>query len=738
MSSLFTRRRPAGTPQDGLALGTPLAPTVSRSVDLLDSLSASSFAASHNLAAHFPHARSPPATPNNVRRTVSHLAKRLAFARPADRPRAPRSPSPPTPPSSAASAADIRRPSGLGRRATSFDGSLLTDSPRTPHFARFADLDSEAPRSPFSLDAAPPTPTRFPRAYPVEEEIMPARREPPPPPPPPKIKLTARSPIATGGFGFGITDADAESVGRGRVYGSSAAMSMSTPNILGGAFSRSRSPSPDSLAPSSALPAHGHTPSSSSLAPSSAPSFAPSTAHSLAPTAATGTSSDTRVFYAFPLPPPSPVVARATRVPASPSPSPSTPPDHRASLAPSLASPIPSLTRTRKRPHLTPPIPLSLLLAHTPLRDLPSLALVSRRFRSAAQAALYTSLSLPPDLEDADDDTLSHRTDTCIALLAASPALASLVRSFTLTLPPAHAAPRGTFDAALCIALRNMKHLRTLALPLVPAFLALCGGPLPVVRLRLTGARVPWQEIVACCAPALVRLELPHVAAAGMGIGTGEVRALGALREVVGGPEVVRCVARAAGALRRAEVLVESTIYEGLRPGELMRALAEGAGGGGEEEGEEEGKGVRELVLVFGRSVDGRTRGKVLAAIGRESALGARLEELEIQIDAGAMREKDAEEALHRQLASLLPHTPALRALRLPDLPSSNPPLAPSDVPLTPPHPDRPPSADTPHARPARLAQWARLAPALHLVDFAGTRWTPVVRHEREWVPVDV
>ncbi|KAH9011361.1 hypothetical protein EDB84DRAFT_1569799 [Lactarius hengduanensis] len=86
----------------------------------------------------------------------------------------------------------------------------------------------------------------------------------------------------------------------------------------------------------------------------------------------------------------------------------------------------------RQQARQSPPIPLSLVLAHVTCSRLPVLARVSKRFSAAAQLALYRTLELSAD--DADACVAQPAGASHLAALATTPAL----RAY----PPLRAAPR--------------------------------------------------------------------------------------------------------------------------------------------------------------------------------------------------------------------------------------------------------------------------------------------------------
>ncbi|KAI0312674.1 hypothetical protein OF83DRAFT_1176402 [Amylostereum chailletii] len=785
-----------------------------------------------------------PTTGTSIRRRVSTLAKHLSSFKPTSRGRTTqgigkrRAYSPTYSSRSPSPVDDIRRPSGLGRRASSVDAS---PSPAGTPMSRIPYPDDKPVDSP-----------RFSRVYPVEEERMPVHKKMA------SMKMLPRSPTSAG-FGFGISvpedaehpsELDSGSVkdeeGDGQVI-YMRGRTMSTPNVFLTAppqAQTSTSTFPSSLRshPSpylSSSPTSSRSqlvsihrppsPSAPSLVvpPSKPEASLRSHAHSMSVSTTTSmvsyvppdvpTLTATPIFPQFFTPQIITLVPSSTNSPVTPTPSQlngshlllASPSPHQSAPTTPTTSFAPTVRGRRTRARLNPPIPLSLVFEHVPREALPTVALVSKRFCAAAQTAIYDRLSLV--LLDNATHPESRRTDMCVARLAASPSHAELVHSFTISHHPCVPRPSqygsgGSFDFALHLALFNMRHLRALTLPSLEPLITFCPDGqmhcafLGLRRLKVLSHTLPdvfWRDVLPSM-PHLRQLFLPYVKEVD-GLGDEDVVELSALTELVAQPTVVARLGKGAPALRRVELCVESTLYEGLRPGEAMHALsrvpveadapaqdntregrdsssaqnsvtengepstvkacddvdlcgsprggsprastASASAGTGRESSESgrlrrtrrrSGKSgaapdvvaegtLQELVLVFGSVVDARTRGKVLLAVGREG-VGRGLETLEVRTSSsGADNARPHDEGFYKQITTLLPHTPILRALRLVEsrqpttnaparsmsLPPSLPPVLPKSArptsflfPLPPPSPPVPFASFSPPGTP--------------------------------------
>ncbi|KAF8489556.1 hypothetical protein F5888DRAFT_1745833 [Russula emetica] len=324
---------------------------------------------------------------------------------------------------------------------------------------------------------------------------------------------------------------------------------------------------------------------------------------------------------------PAPIQAPAAD-PDSDSEPPPPPPKDIFLLAPSLHTPssVPHTPRTPRHARLqarqNPPIPLSLLFPYVPRADLPTLSLVSRRFRNAAQLALYRTLVL----SSSDDDD----TDACMARLAAAPHLAALVTTLIIpAYPPAHGA---SFQLALALALRSMRALRNLTLPAYDADIldavtgasssSSAGATRGLTHLTLLADTLPFSFFneFLVSNPTIQHLSLPNFI--GVPPGPGEVHptAIPNLISLDASPGLAVSLAHGRLlTLRQVTLRVTSTLYDGLRPAAIFGALF-GAGGGQ----------VKVLSLVLAADVDRRTRGRLLSALAK---IGEGLEVLELQLE---------------------------------------------------------------------------------------------------------
>lgn len=342
----------------------------------------------------------------------------------------------------------------------------------------------------------------------------------------------------------------------------------------------------------------------------------------------------------------------------------------------------------RQRARQSPPIPLSLVLAHVPRSRLPVLARVSKRFSAAAQLALYRTLELSAD-----------NADACIARLAGAPHLAELVTTLALrAYPRAHGA---SFVLALALALRSMRALSALTLPAFDAEL-LAAAPGTLARLTLLADTLPYaffDDFLAAPARArLTHLALPNFVGVPPAAHDVPPAAAPRLAALDSSPGLAAALAPGRP-LRRVTLRIASTLYDGLRPAALFGAL---------------GGALKELVLVLAPDVDVRTRGRLLGALAKT---GAGLELLELSLEGTS--DEVSLQALYKQVGALLPDVRALRTLRL------RATLAAED------------SAKAEEG-PSRFVAWTRppLGSALRCVVFpSGARWE--VEQREEWVRVN-
>ncbi|KAI9446891.1 hypothetical protein BJY52DRAFT_1370398, partial [Lactarius psammicola] len=309
------------------------------------------------------------------------------------------------------------------------------------------------------------------------------------------------------------------------------------------------------------------------------------------------------------------------------------PPQRITVFTPQVFEPrSPRLARQQARQ--SPPIPLSLILAHLPHSRLPVLARVSKRFSTTMQLALYCTLNL-----SADD------TDACVARLAGAPHLAALVTTLALhAYPPVHGL---SFVLALALALRSMRALLALTLPAFDAEL-LTVVPGALMRLTLLADTLPYvffdDFLAAPVRARLMHLALPHFV--GVPPAAHDVPPATAPRLAVldSSPGLAAALAPSRP-LHRVTLRIASTLYDGLRPAALFGALC---------------STLKELVLILVPDVDVRTRGRLLGALANT---GAGLEVLKLSLEGTS--DEVSLQALYKQVGSLLPDVQALRTLHL-------------------------------------------------------------------------
>ena len=294
------------------------------------------------------------------------------------------------------------------------------------------------------------------------------------------------------------------------------------------------------------------------------------------------------------------------------------PPPQNLTVVPTVQASEPRSPRLiRQQARQSPPIPLSLVLPHIPRSRLPFLALVSKRFNSAAQLALYRTLELS-----------AEEADACIARLAISPHLAALVTTLVLRgYPHTHSA---SFELALALSLRSMRALSALTLPAFDAEL-LAAAPGSLTSLTLLADTLPYaffDDFLASPARArITHLALPHFV--GVPPAAHEVPSAAAPRLAIldGSPGLVAALAPSRP-LRRVTLRVASTLYDGLRPAALFGALFGALGS----------SALKELVLVLAPDVDVRTRGRLLGALANT---GTGLELLELSLEGTSDEVRD-------------------------------------------------------------------------------------------------
>ncbi|KAH9895985.1 hypothetical protein C8Q73DRAFT_745147 [Cubamyces lactineus] len=409
-------------------------------------------------------------------------------------------------------------------------------------------------------------------------------------------------------------------------------------------------------------------------------------------------------------------------------------------------------------------------------QDIVSLARVSKSFSQAALSALYDDL----DLRDVDDDHAAQ----CIASLASRRPLAALVRRFACRTLPEDASSLDTVTFA--IAFNNMERLRALILPRFDLRL-LCHTTFALERLTLLCKNISAQEFHALFRwlarqPSLAMLSLPNLvlhdlpppvdagtptpphtprtpdtpthdsnasASASSSSSSPPSSSSPSSSSASAIPDTVlphlrrvHAPAAIAGALagsgqrplESAKILIQNTLYDGLRPSAIMGALAAARGT------------LRTLTIKPASArIDARTLERVVMAAGAE--LGGFVETLEVHwvLD---------DESLYKLMASALGRFRVLRTLRLlrdspppfPPSPLLEFPLPPASPPLSagpgpgtrtsissfssvfpPPRSARSAGPDTPfprvHER-AHLGLWSKTCPSLrHVFFLSGAEW---------------
>ncbi|EIN04161.1 hypothetical protein PUNSTDRAFT_128467 [Punctularia strigosozonata HHB-11173 SS5] len=428
-------------------------------------------------------------------------------------------------------------------------------------------------------------------------------------------------------------------------------------------------------------------------------------------------------------------------------------PDLSSALAPpswsSLSLSFPSSTSS-PRP-ITPPAPparfppsvLALICFFSSPASLCALALTSKSVCRLAQDALYSSIDL----------SLLHPAlaERCLATLSTRPHLSALVRTFVLPTTPSSTSapstpstPSPTSTAlALCLALRTMSSLISLSAPFSPA-LAYAPPTPTLTHVRILSSSLSPAEhdrLLAWLAerPSITRLALPSLSdppptPTADDATPPDASTLPRLASYTGPPALAAHLAPGRP-LVNATLVVHTTLYDGLRPAALMRALslasprhppsssasssllppASSPPAPSTPATPSEPGTLRELGIHAAPRVDARTLEKVLMAAG--SQLGDRLRELEV--GAGIL-----DENLYKMITPVLPRFTSLKTLRvlplLPNLYASSSSSSSSSVEVSP---------ETARA-------WARLCPTLERIEIGraragGKAWRVASRRKR-------
>ncbi|KAM5541598.1 hypothetical protein V8D89_004788 [Ganoderma adspersum] len=384
---------------------------------------------------------------------------------------------------------------------------------------------------------------------------------------------------------------------------------------------------------------------------------------------------------------------------------------------------------------------LSSVFSYGTYADLFSLSQVSKAWSQAALRALYDDI----DLRNMDDE----RVEQCVASLASHRSLATLVRKFACRdLPPPDGIAVGMATSlsvvTFAIALTNMEHLHTLALPHFDLRI-LAHTTFSLRSLTLRSKNIYGDEFHALFSwlgrhPALHTLSLPNLVlpslppAPSKPVDTRKIPSrphtphtpdtppqasrrpatshdckskssspsptsesptpplfpatlLPQLRTLTC-PPVLATALVPGRPLVRVQIPIQCTLYDGLRPSALMSALA----------------AARETLRVLAiqpasTKIDQRTIERVVMAAGAE--LGECVETLEVHwvLD---------DEILYKLVAGFLPRFPALNTLALVrDSPPPHPPSPLLEFPL----PPASPLSTSPNSRRASCSSYASSSP---------------------------
>ncbi|KIJ67448.1 hypothetical protein HYDPIDRAFT_186216 [Hydnomerulius pinastri MD-312] len=332
-------------------------------------------------------------------------------------------------------------------------------------------------------------------------------------------------------------------------------------------------------------------------------------------------------------------------------------------------TPVPHRTAQRAQRNATSGLPGNLweaILSRLPKRDLPATALVSRTFCSASRLALYRSLDFQSIAEP--------RVEKLCAVLADNSGLGeqvvALACHFWPTSKPCSA--DGNVDLVpadgFLRALQNMRNLKILtlqsftfllhhlpSLPFVLTKLTILDES--ITQSQLTDIR-SWLVRQSC----LESLSFPNlIEFAGSDDSSSPSQSeiddphllhdcLPHLRWLHAPPQISTAICSSMKhPLKRITLDVHDTLYTGLRPGAVLRAL----------------KGVQEMHLIFGHEVDKRTVEKFLGAAGgilaEEDGSGG-LESLDVEV---LWMDNDAAETLYAIITSIISRFRGLLKLKL-------------------------------------------------------------------------
>ncbi|KAH7910419.1 hypothetical protein BJ138DRAFT_1087708 [Hygrophoropsis aurantiaca] len=325
---------------------------------------------------------------------------------------------------------------------------------------------------------------------------------------------------------------------------------------------------------------------------------------------------------------------------------------------------------------------LASVLHSLPPNDLPSVALVSRVLCTVARISLYTTL----------DSSVIHseRVDSLFHVLATNQELAEIVHTFIC-----HSWPASIDDTALAdpthesdffVALRKMRNIVALSVPSFPSVLVQATLPQNInisrlQQLTITSRTLTKKEQTDILTslpyyPQLSSLSFPNLMDSVNDMhalnetpyippGSSDVKIkkvpialqtsrilLKSLKSVQAPPELAITIANLLWTpLHRITLDIHSTLYTGLRPAAVARAL----------------KGVSEMKVVFGKEVDKRTAEKFLGAVGvaladNPSENTAPLTVLEVEAE---WTDEEAADILYKIIDSVMSRFRGLRKLKI-------------------------------------------------------------------------
>ncbi|KDQ58196.1 hypothetical protein JAAARDRAFT_193628 [Jaapia argillacea MUCL 33604] len=337
---------------------------------------------------------------------------------------------------------------------------------------------------------------------------------------------------------------------------------------------------------------------------------------------------------------------------------------------------------TRPPPPRIIPIPseiIPLVVAVLPRTSLPTVARVSRPFQTAANQALYASVDLT--------GLSREKSRMCLRSLIENERLAGEVRSFTCPF-------KDEMEETLYRVLKRLSRLRELSLSSWSSYVWVPRHrfPFQLTSLSLLESALCKEDqntlLGFLSSQTQIRsLSLPNLV---LSCPPSACPKFPSLNELTVTSTLFPILRPSISSLHSLTLHVVKTLYDGLRPAELMvdaRSLE-----------------VRHLGVVFGANMDKRTVEKVLGAVGKET--GSTIEELMVKWDGLG----DNNEALYKQVSSLLPRLTSLQTLQLQTSPAI---LQKPSLSLIPPSSyTSPPSPTSPALSPTTPSSALSLSPA--------------------------